>query len=305
VIAGMGSQVFILPYIDSIGGFTVLFAVMTGVAAWIATSGTRLGYAGLQFAFAFYLIQLSEFSFQTNLTIARDRVLGTLLGVTMMWLVFERLFPHSAADEMVRIFVANLRLLADISSSSPRADHPADILKIRRQREEIYRGFGEVNAQADAVPLETGSLRAGEMAARDRILRWQTSLRSFYLLEIPLVQFRIFGGADPKPHPYRAFENDFRFECARIFRQMADSLEGQLATRAHRISTPSSLVQHIDSTSAGFAGELSERERVLMHVIRTIAQLVDRLQFQVASEGLYDLPQASAALPQAIEPERA
>ncbi len=305
VIAGIGSQIFILPYIDSIGGFTVLFAAMTGVAAWIGTSGTRLGYAGLQFAFAFYLIQLSEFSFQTNLTIARDRVLGTLLGVTMMWLVFERLFPRSAADEMVRIFVANLRLLADFSSSSPRADDPADILKFRRQREEIYRRFGEVNAQADAVPLETGSLRAGEMAARDRILRWQTSLRSFYLLEVPLVQFRIFGGADPKSHPYRRFENDFRFECARIFRQMADSLESELATRAHRISTPSSLVQRIDSTSAEFAGELSERERILMHVIGTIARLVDRLQFQIASEGLYDLPQASTALPQGIEAESA
>ena len=52
------------------------------------------------------------FPFQTDLTIARDRVLGVLLGITMMWLVFERFFPRSAADEMVRIFVVNLRLMA-------------------------------------------------------------------------------------------------------------------------------------------------------------------------------------------------
>jgi multidrug resistance protein MdtO len=220
----------------------------------------------------------------------------------MMWLVFERSFPRSATDEMARIFVVNLRLLADFSSSSPHANKPADILKIRRQREEIYRRFGEVTAQSDAVPFETGPSRARDMAARDRIRRWQASLRSFYLLEVPLVRFRIFGGTDPRSQPFRAFENDFRFECARIFRQMADSLESQLATRAHRISTPASLVDRIDSTSATIAAEISESERTLIGVTRTIAQLVDRLQSQVAFEGLYDLPQTPAFLPTAAEP---
>ena len=124
VIAGIGAQIFVLPFIDSIVGFTVLFATMTAIAGWIATSSARLSYAGVQIAFSFYLIQLSDFHIQTNLTIARDRVLGVLLGITMMWLVFERFFPRSAADEMVRIFGVNLRLLADFSSSSPRPGNP-------------------------------------------------------------------------------------------------------------------------------------------------------------------------------------
>ncbi len=302
VIAGIGTQIFVLPFIDSIVGFTVLFATMTAIAGWIATSSARLSYAGVQIAFSFYLIQLSDFHIETNLTIARDRSLGVLLGITMMWLVFERFFPRSAADEMVRIFVVNLRLLADFSSSSPRPGNPADVLKIRRLRDEIYRHFGEVNAQSDVVPFETGPSRSRDMAARDRIRRWQASLRSFYLLEVPLVRFRIFGGTDPRSQPFRAYENDFRFECARIFRQMADSLESQLANRAHPISTPASLVDRIDSSSAAIAGEISESERALIRCTQNIAQLVDRLQSQVASEGLYDLPQTSAFLPTAAEP---
>ncbi len=305
VIAGIGAQIFILPYIDSIVGFTVLFATITAIAGWIATSSSRLSYAGVQIAFSFYLIQLSDFHIQTDLTIARDRILGVLLGITMMWLVFERFFPRSAGDEMVRIFVVNLRLLADFSSSSPRPNNPADILKIRRQRDEISRRFGEVIAQSDAVPFESGPSRARDMAARDRIRRWQASLRSFYVLEVPLVRFRIFGGTDPRSQPFRSFENDFRFECVRIFREMADSLESQLATRAHRVSAPASFVDRVDSTSAGIAGEISESERALIRCARTIAQLVDRLQSQVASEGLYDLPQTSALLPTAAEPDRA
>jgi multidrug resistance protein MdtO len=73
VIAGMGAQIFVLPYIDSIGGFTLLFTGATAIAAWLGTPSSRLYYARVQFAFAFYLIHLSEFSIQTNLAVARDR----------------------------------------------------------------------------------------------------------------------------------------------------------------------------------------------------------------------------------------
>jgi multidrug resistance protein MdtO len=209
IIAGLGAQVFILPNIDSIGGFTALFAAMTAVAAWVATASSRLSYAGVQFAFAFYIVHLSDFSIDTSLAVPRDRVLGVLLGITMMWLVFERLFPRSAADEMVRVFVRNVRSMSDLVSFTPSPVDSTAILKIRRLREDIYRRFGEVNAQSDAVPFETGPLRSGDMAARDHIRRWQASLRSFYLLEAPLLQFRLFATSVSKSHPSRHLKTNF------------------------------------------------------------------------------------------------
>ena len=45
-VFGIGAQVFILPNIDSITGFVVLFAVVTAIAAWVSTSSSRLSYAG-------------------------------------------------------------------------------------------------------------------------------------------------------------------------------------------------------------------------------------------------------------------
>lgn len=289
IIAGLGAQVFILPYIDSIGGFTVLFAAMTAVAAWVATASSRLSYAGVQFAFAFYIIHLSDFSIETSLAVPRDRALGVLLGITMMWLVFERFFPRSAADEMVRVFVRNVRSMSDLVSFTPRPDDSAAILKIRRMREDIYRRFGEVNAQSDAVPFETGPLRSGDMAARDRIRRWQASLRSFYLLEAPLLQFRLFGVAASKSPSFTAFEDDFRFECSRIFLQIAESLESQSTNRIHMARLTASLVHRVDTIPLGTEAEFSERERALARLVRFIAQLVDHLQLEVASEGLYDV----------------
>jgi len=99
---GMGAQVFILPSLDSIASFTLLLVVVTAVAAWIATSSPRLSYFGVQVAVAFDLINLQEFKIQTSLEVAIDRALGILLGLFMMWLVFDQLWGAPAGVEMKR-----------------------------------------------------------------------------------------------------------------------------------------------------------------------------------------------------------
>src|SRR5262249_29842076 len=103
-VFGLGSQIFILPYVNTIVGLGMLFAFVTGVAAYVATSSPRLSYVGLQIAFAFYLINATSFNISLDLTIGRDRAIGVLLGIAAMWLVFERLFPRPAAVQMVRQF---------------------------------------------------------------------------------------------------------------------------------------------------------------------------------------------------------
>jgi hypothetical protein len=89
VICGIGSQIFILPWLDSIVGFTVLLAVISAVAAWFVTSSSRLNYFGRQMALAFYLTMFQGFGVNTSLTMSRDRLAGILLGVLAMWLVFD------------------------------------------------------------------------------------------------------------------------------------------------------------------------------------------------------------------------
>jgi multidrug resistance protein MdtO len=286
-VFGLGSQIFVLPNIDSISGFAVLFATVSLVAAWVSTSSSRLSYAGLQIALAFYLVNLSDFSIQTSLTLARDRVIGVLLGSSMMWLVFERLYPRQASDEMVLIFIRNVRLIADlVIHTPPNADEPT-ILQIRRKREQIFQNFGSVTAQADAVPFETGSLRAGHMAARDRIRRWQTSLRTFYLLEAPLIQFRVFGNVELHERAFAQIEDAFRDECARILEQIAECLEGQLHNRPRSTAGQTSLTALLDSLQVGREATFSDREQALMRMSRTMASLVDRMQSEVIAEPLY------------------
>jgi multidrug resistance protein MdtO len=286
-VFGLGSQMFILPYINSITGFTVLFAVVTAIAAWVATSSSRLSYAGLQIALAYYLINLSEFRIQLSLTVARDRAIGVLLGISMMWLVFERFYPRPASDEMIRIFVRNLRLMATmVTESSFGADAEA-IIQIRRDRDQIYRYFGDVTAQADAVPFETGPARAGHMAARDRIRRWQTSLRTFYLLEVPLLQFRLFGDRSSVSAGFRNIEHAFLQGCSNELKHIADRIENQLNNQPVEHFTHENLQMLLKQLVADEHDAISEREEALVQLSLKMAALLDRIEEEVLAEPLY------------------
>jgi multidrug resistance protein MdtO len=289
-VLGMGSQIFILPSLDTIGGFAVLIACGSAVAAWVSTSSARLSYAGLQIAFAFYLINLSEFAIQTSLTVARDRVIGVLLGSSMMWLVFERFYRRPAADEMVRIFVSNLRQMAGLIRISNTGVDAATIIEIRRQRDQIYRQFGDVSAQSDAVPFETGPERAVHMAARDRIRRWQAGLRTFYLLEAPLIQFRIFGDPHQRERPFALLQDDFRERCAVAMDEMAMSLEHQLHNRPLEKSTYTKVADLIEDAEVNRRAEFSDKEIQFLGMSDTLAVIIDRLQREVATEPLYSIP---------------
>ncbi len=89
VICGIGSQVFILPSVDSIVGFTLLFAIVSAAAAWVATSSPRLSYFGRQMALAYYLTMFQGWGITASLATSRDRLMGILLGLLVMWLVFD------------------------------------------------------------------------------------------------------------------------------------------------------------------------------------------------------------------------
>jgi multidrug resistance protein MdtO len=221
----MGAQVFILPYVDSIAGFTLLFVVVTGMAAWFATSGPRLSYFGVQFAVAFYLIHLQEFTIQTSLAVARDRVAGIMLGLFMMWLVFDQLWGSSAAVEMRRTFISNLRSLGQlVREPLPGTEK---IWRGDSLRETINTNFDKVRSMADGVLFELGPSRQGDLALRNQIRRWQPQLRTLFMTRIALVKYRLQLPGFELPEPARVAQQEFDNRLAGMLDGMADRMEGK------------------------------------------------------------------------------
>src|SRR5580698_4561678 len=122
IVIGLGTQVFILPYLDSIAGFTILFVLVTALAAWFMTSSPRLSFFGLQLGAVYFVINMQKFAEETSLSVARDRVAGVFLGLLMMWLIFDQFWRAPASVEMRKVFIASLRLLAQLTREPVSAD---------------------------------------------------------------------------------------------------------------------------------------------------------------------------------------
>ena len=91
---------FLIPNMVSITSLVLLTVVGSALAGWIAGGSERIAYAGLQFAFAFYLSIFQGYEPETNLTIIRDRLFGILLGIIVSAVVFRYVWPEHAADQL-------------------------------------------------------------------------------------------------------------------------------------------------------------------------------------------------------------
>jgi multidrug resistance protein MdtO len=191
-VLGISAQILILPAIDSVFGFALFFAAGTAIAAWFATSSPRLSYFGVQMALAFYFVNLQDFKFQTDLTVARDKVMGVFLGILAMGLIFDRFGPKSDAEQLQKMLVRNVRMLAQLGLCPIVRDRAIALPQLRRLRSQINDNFAALESQTDAVQFEFEfrHRREKEIAESEYIQRAQPALRSIYVLELSLLSHR-------------------------------------------------------------------------------------------------------------------
>jgi multidrug resistance protein MdtO len=230
---GIGAQTVILPYLDSIAGFTVLFIAISAVGAWFATSSPRLAYFGVQIIVAFYLINLQEFREQISLGVARDRVVGILLGLFIMWVVFDKLWPTLAAVEMKQAFISNLRALAEFERQPLAGERKAAIERSYFLRETIHSNFDKVRSLADGLLFEFGPSRQRDLVLRGKIREWQPQLRMLFLTRITLYKYRLQLPGFELPSEVRALQTEFDGRLAAILELMANRLENTAPHEDH------------------------------------------------------------------------
>ena len=192
LVMGISAQILILPGIDSIFGFALFFAAGTAIAAWFATSSPRLSFFGVQMALAFYFVNLQDSQIQTDLTIARDKVIGALLGILAMGFIFDRFGTKSDAEQLQKLLVRNVRMLAQLAVCPVARDKAIAVSQIGRLRSQINDNFASLESQTDAArfEFEFRHRREEDVAECGRIQRAQPALRSIYLLELTLLSHR-------------------------------------------------------------------------------------------------------------------
>ena len=152
-----------------------------------------------------------------------------MLGLLMMWLVFDQLWSAPTAVEMRKTFISVFRLLAQYAGESLSNNRSAAIERGYALREAINNRFSQVRALADAVWFEFGPSRQRDLALRSRILGWQLQLRMLFISCVTLVKYRLQLPGFELPEPVRLAQQQFEECLARTLDDMADQSGGQSA----------------------------------------------------------------------------
>jgi multidrug resistance protein MdtO len=161
---GIAAIVWVMPSVTSTGGLLGVVFVGTFAAAWIAAGSPRIAYAGFQVAFAFLLCVLQGPAPAFDMVVARDRVIGILIGNLVVYLFFTRIWPVSVSKRVDPAIARLLRRLGDMLR--------ADGAEVRRsEAARAQAALGAIESDLDLIRYEPSVVRppAGWVDARRAI----------------------------------------------------------------------------------------------------------------------------------------
>ncbi|HEY3190242.1 MAG TPA: FUSC family protein, partial [Solirubrobacteraceae bacterium] len=154
-LMGLVALVYAFPYVDGLGGFWLVFATGTAIAAWVNFGSPRISYGGYQTGLAFYKATLQGLGPAVSATVVRDRLIGVALGLIVFGLVEHALWPVRAADRMHARLADVFRLLAALArgASRPRATGS----DVGGRRQSIAQAIADVQGFIESSKFEPGT----------------------------------------------------------------------------------------------------------------------------------------------------
>jgi multidrug resistance protein MdtO len=239
----------IFPYLDSIAGFWVPFAAVTGLAAYVTFSGPSLSYGGYQIGLAFYKCVLQSFGPYTELRVVRDRLIGIVLGLTVFGLISNWLWPVKALENTRAKLASALQTLAKLAGLPDEKKDPtprlAEAYDLRLQAYQQFRAVHEL--------LEGAKFEPGEELRR-KLDEISSTAQRLFLYLLAIIQHRPDLRPEAVPEPLREASAGFRTA-------LADELQ----------SLSARVIGHDVRPDHDLQGALVELERVSASQIGTIA----------------------------------
>lgn len=220
-VVGFGTQALILPQIDSLFAFTILFALVIALGAWVGTSGPRISYAGAQIVLAYDLVNLNRFTITTSLVPARDTVLGILLGIFAMWLIFDHLWAAPSNRLTRSLLVSIVRAIAELGCPDEPLSPALRSRKLLTASERINTQLDQLGSLADFSIFEPYTKRTDESSLAECVNTLQPQLRSFLLVKAGLLEHRLMAA----PSPYDALADQVQQRSSAMLNQAANVIE--------------------------------------------------------------------------------
>jgi multidrug resistance protein MdtO len=265
-VLGLFALVYAFPNVDRLGGFWLVFAVGTAVAAWINFGSPRISYGGYQTGLAFYKATLQDLGPAASATVVRDRLIGVAFGLIVFTIVEHMLWPVRAADRMHARLADVFRSLAALArvTSQPPADVDA-------RRQLIAQQVADVQGFIESSKFETGAGAADTQAVE----RLTADAQTVFLVLLAIA--RDAASAAPRPDAVRAAAIRVDEHAATILEKLADRIRDRGATST--IDVNDSLTNLERSTAAlvdATRGDVMDAGALAMY--RELAVAVTRSQ---------------------------
>jgi multidrug resistance protein MdtO len=156
-----------------------MIAVFVGAwaASYVAAGTARISYAGFQIAFAFFLCIIQGSGPALDLTIARDRIIGIIIGNLVAYFTFVYVRPATVSRRVDPGLATAFRQLAKVISTQG----PRERQLLASQAQGTLR---QIETDIDLAHYEPTTIRssAAWLAARRQIVESSQSLGSLLLL---------------------------------------------------------------------------------------------------------------------------
>ena len=222
---GFLSIMWLIPDAESITSLALIVAAGSAVAAWVYLGSARISYAGVQIAFAFFVCVIQGFDPSWYFYTIRDRLIGILLGNTVISLVFLSVWPVRAGAAMWTSFASALRTMADLARVGGRSEDQAVVAReIQGLRVQAYRHFVAAQQSAEEDAFEWSASRPDVAATRDRLQAATAEAQAVFLTQLAVASQR--PNVAPAEVPEALVASTRRFDAA-----VAESLDA-IADRA-------------------------------------------------------------------------
>ena len=198
---GLLTIVVLMPVMTGLASLVVVTAVVMALAGWIIAGGQRTSYAGIQIGFAFALSVLNDLGPTTDLTQARDRVMGVLLGILISLLTFQWTGGFAFAGAAMRRSLASVfGSMSDLARVGLCAGPSSmEARPVRGWRWQVYQDLSSTLRLHDESKFEHGAGPAGAAPDRAGVVRLVADAQSAFLSLLALVHHRLTVDLAPAP----------------------------------------------------------------------------------------------------------
>jgi multidrug resistance protein MdtO len=158
---GLVALIYLLPNVETIAGFWLVFGAGTAVAAWVNFGSPRISYGGYQTGLAFYKAILQGFGAAVTATVVRDRLIGVAFGLIVFGVVEHVLWPARAMDALRARLSEVLGLLAELARAGTGQDRVAAEVDAWRQR--ISHKLDEAQGLIESSKFENDARELGAL----------------------------------------------------------------------------------------------------------------------------------------------